>query len=59
MKKDTLYVIIGLLIVILFIVHQNDKDLDIKIFSLQNDDEDTLEEPKRYYDSKYILLVDV
>ena len=52
MKKDTLYVIIGLLIVILFIVHQNDKDLDIKIFSLQNDDEE-LEEPKRYYDSKY------
>jgi len=52
MKKDTLYVIIGLLIVILFIVHQNDKDLDIKIFSLQNDEEE-LEEPKRYYDSKY------
>lgn len=52
MKKDTLYVIIGLLIVILFIMNQNDKDLDIKIFSLQGDEEE-LEEPKRYYDSKY------
>ena len=51
-----LYVIIGLLIVILFIDNQNDKDLDIKIFSLQNDDEDTLEEPKRYYDSKYTIV---
>ena len=54
MKKDTLYVIIGLLIVILFIIQQNDKDLDIKIFSLQGDeDDDSLDEPKRYYDSKY------
>jgi hypothetical protein len=54
MKKDTLYVIIGLLIVILFIYQQNDKDLDIKIFSIKDDDEDeTLDEPKRYYDSKY------
>ena len=50
MKKDTLYVIIGLLIVILFIMNQN-KDLDIKIFSIKDDEE--LEEPKRYYDSKY------
>jgi len=52
MKKDTLYVIIGLLIVILFIIQQNDKDLDIKIFSIK-DDQKELEEPKRYYDSKY------
>lgn len=50
MKKDTLYVIIGLLIVILFIMNQN-KDLDIKIFNIKDDEE--LEEPKRYYDSKY------
>jgi len=50
MKKDTLYVIIGLLIVILFIMNQN-KDLDIKIFSIKDDEE--IEEPKRYYDSKY------
>jgi len=56
MKKDTLYVIIGLLIVIFFITLQNDKDLDIKIFSIRDDDEEKMDEysePKRYYDSKY------
>ena len=59
MKKDTLYIVIGFLIVILFIIRQNDKDLDIKIFNVDDkddeDDQDDLDdqEPKRYYDSKY------
>jgi hypothetical protein len=55
MKKDTLYIVIGLLIVILFIIKQGSgKNLDIKIFNL--DDNDGVlddQEPKRYYDSKY------
>ena len=55
MKKDTLYIVIGLLIVILFIIKQGSgKNLDIKIFNLDDDDgvlDD--QEPKRYYDSKY------
>jgi len=60
MKKDTLYVIVGLLIVILFIIQQNqreDKDLNIKIYNNNNEDEDEyddIQEPKRYYDSRYI-----
>lgn len=52
MKKSNinfLYIVIGLLFSIIIL---KDKDLDIKIFSLQNDKEE-LDEPKRYYDSKY------
>ena len=52
MKKSNinfLYIVIGLLFLIIIL---KDKDLDIKIFSLRND-EDELDEPKRYYDSKY------
>ena len=58
MKKNTLYVIVGFLIVILFIIQQNqqnqqnDKDLNIRI--INDDDEDDIKEPKRYYDSRYI-----
>lgn len=57
MKKDTLYVIIGLLIVILFIINQSDKDLNINILNNNTDDDsddDDIKEPKRYYDSRYI-----
>ena len=52
MKKSNinfLYIVIGLLFSIIIL---KDKDLDIKIFSLQNNEEE-LDEPKRYYDSKY------
>ena len=55
MKKNTLYMFIGLLIVLIFIV-QSEKDLTINIIS-DNDTDDTddepVKEPKRYYDSKY------
>lgn len=59
MKKNTLYVITGLLIVLFFIFYQNNKELNIKIFNIDSDEEDDkyekeiIEEPKRYYDSKY------
>ena len=53
MKKDTLYVIIAFLIVILFIIHQNHQDLDIKIFNIDDKNDLDDNEPKRYYDSKY------
>ena len=54
MKKDTLYIVIGLLIVILFIIKQGSgKNLDIKIFNLDDNDDLDDQEPKRYYDSKY------
>lgn len=63
MKKNTLYVIISLLIVISFIIYQNDKELNLNIFNFDSDDEDRdtrdeyereiIDEPKRYYDSKY------
>ena len=53
MKKDTLYVIIAFLIVILFIIHQNHQDLDIKIFNIDDKNDLDDQEPKRYYDSKY------
>jgi hypothetical protein len=58
MKKDTLYTLIGLLIVIVFIIQTN-KDLNINIISDtdvydENDEHDqSIKEPKRYYDSKY------
>ena len=54
MKKDTLYTLIGLLIVIIFIIQQNN-DLNINIISDDNDDvyDESIKEPKRYYDSKY------
>jgi len=51
MKKSNinfLYIVIGLLFSIIIL---KDKDLDIKIFTIKDDEE--LEEPKRYYDSKY------
>ena len=56
MKKDTLYMLIGLLIVIIFII-KTDKDLNINIIS-DNDDvydehDQSIKEPKRFYDSKY------
>ena len=56
MKKDTLYMLIGLLIVIIFIIQQNN-DLNINIIS-DNDDvydehDQSIKEPKRFYDSKY------
>lgn len=53
MKKDTLYIIIAFLIVILFIIHQNHQDLDIKIFNIDDKNDLDDQEPKRYYDSKY------
>ena len=53
MKKDTLIILLGLSIVIIFIITDNKKDLDIKIFSMREDNEDKVDEPKRYYDSKY------
>ena len=55
MKKDTLYMLIGLLIVIIFII-KTDKDLNINIISDNDKDDvydDSIKEPKRYYDSKY------
>jgi hypothetical protein len=57
MKKDTLYMLIGLLIVIIFII-KTDKDLNINIISDNNDDvydeqDQSIKEPKRFYDSKY------
>ena len=58
MKKDTLYMLIGLLIVIIFII-KTDKDLNINIISDNNDDDvydEPVKEPKRFYDSKYSLL---
>jgi hypothetical protein len=54
MKKDNTYILIGFLIVILFIIHQNDKEININI--LKDNKEDTYlddQEPKRYYDSRY------
>ena len=57
MKKDNTYIFIGFLIVILLIIHQNDKEININI--LKDDKEDTEDtdlddqEPKRYYDSRY------
>lgn len=60
MKKNTLYIIIALLIVLFFIVYQNNKELNIKIFNIDSDEEEDdeyekeiIDEPKRYYDSKY------
>ena len=54
MKKDTLYVIIGLLIVILFIIH-SDKNLNINIRPESDpESDDDIREPKRFYDSRYI-----
>jgi len=53
MKKDTLIILLGLSIVIIFIIFDNKKDLDIKIFSMREDNEDKVDEPKRYYDYKY------
>lgn len=60
MKKNTFYLISGLIIVILFLIHQNDKIFNIKIFNIDSDDDDDdeyekdiIDEPKRYYDSKY------
>ena len=55
MKKDTLYMLIGLLIVIIFIIQQNN-DLNINIISDNDKDDDydqSIKEPKRFYDSKY------
>ena len=62
MKKNTLYIIIALLIVLFFIVYQNNKELNIKIFNIDSDsdeeeddeyEKEIIDEPKRYYDSKY------
>lgn len=53
MKKSNInfpYIVIGLLFLIIIL---KDNDLDIKIFSISDDYEEELEEPKRYYDSKY------
>ena len=55
MKKDTLYMLIGLLIVIIFII-KTDKDLNINIISDKDTDDvydEPVKEPKRFYDSKY------
>jgi len=64
MKKNNTYIFIGFLIVILFIIHQNDKEININILKDNKEDnedkedkEDTYlddQEPKRYYDSRYI-----
>tara|TARA_B110000971_G_scaffold217811_1_gene255453 strand:+ start:753 stop:1280 length:528 start_codon:yes stop_codon:yes gene_type:complete len=65
MKKDTIYVLIGFLLVILVIINQNDNGLNINILKDLSDssesqddeprgDDDLIGEPKRHYDSKYI-----
>ena len=54
MKKDTLYIIIGLLIIVLIILNQTDGDYHINIFDRSDrSDDDIPKEPKKYYDSKY------
>ena len=52
MKKDTLIILLGLSIVIIFIIIDNKKDFNITIKN-DSDEDDSSEEPKRYYDSKY------
>jgi hypothetical protein len=51
MKKDNnfLYFVVGLLFLIIILKH-DDNELNINILS---NDSDNLEEPKRYYDSRY------
>jgi len=57
MKKDTLIILLGLLIVIIFIIIDNKKDFNITIKNDSDEDDsdedDSTDEPKRYYDSKY------
>ncbi len=52
MKKDTLIILLGLSIVIIFIIIDNKKDFNIKIMNNDSEEEPS-DEPKRYYDSKY------
>ena len=52
MKKDTLIILLGLSIVIIFIIIDNKKDFNITIKN-DSDEDDSTDDPKRYYDSKY------
>jgi len=52
MKKDTLIILLGLSIVIIFIIIDNKKDFKITIKN-DSEEDDSIDEPKRYYDSKY------
>ncbi len=53
MKKDTVILILGLIITFLFIIINNNQEFNIQIFNAGSEKEEIEKEPKRYYDSRF------
>lgn len=54
MKKDTVILILGLIITFLFIIINDNQEFNIQIFNTVSEKEEIEKEPKRYYDSRFI-----